>query len=50
MWGGARRENIITLTVCNVAGKALDPLIIFQGKNWQTSWRPEKPPLKNIFY
>ena len=46
---GPRRENIITLAVCNAAVKALDTLTVFQGKNWQTSWRPEKTPLKNIF-
>ena len=39
---GARRENISTLAVCNAEGKALDPLIIFQGKNMQSTWKGEK--------
>lgn len=30
---GAGRENITVLAVCNAAGVALDPLIIFKGKN-----------------
>ena len=47
---GARRDNITTLAVCNADGKALDPLIILQRKNRPNSWRPEKPPLKYIFY
>ena len=28
---GARRENITTLAVCNAAGRALDPVIVFAG-------------------
>ena len=31
--GGAGRENTTVLGVCNGAGRVLDPLIIFQGKN-----------------
>lgn len=45
---GAGRENITTLAVCNAAGRALDPLIIFQGKNLQTTWRG-KDVLPNTF-
>ena len=46
---GAGRENITTLAVCNAAGRALDPLIIFAGKNLQSSWRGENP-LPKTFY
>lgn len=35
---GAGRQNTTTLAVCNAAGGALDPLIIFSGKNLQRSW------------
>jgi len=35
---GAGRENITVLAVCNAAGIALDPLIIFKGKNMQSTW------------
>ena len=46
---GAGRENITTLAVCNAAGRALDPLIVFNGKNLQSTWRGEKP-LRETFY
>ena len=46
---GARRENITTLAVCNAVGRAVDPLIIFKGKNYQSSWAGDKG-LPNIFY
>ena len=46
---GARRENITTLPVCNAVGRAMDPLIIFKGKNYQSSWAGNKG-LPNIFY
>ena len=46
---GARRENITTLAVCNATGKVLDPLIIFQGKNFQSLWRGDMA-LPNTFY
>ena len=39
---GAGRENTTTLSVCSAAGRALDPLVIFTGKNLQSSWRGEK--------
>ena len=38
---GAGRENTTTLAVANAAGKALPPLIVFQGKNFQSTWRGE---------
>ena len=46
---GARWENIITLAVCNATGKVLDPVIIFQGKTFQSSWRGDMA-LPNNFY
>ena len=46
---GARRENITTLAVCNASGIVLDPLVIFQGKNFQSSWKG-KHALKNTYY
>ena len=45
---GLCRENITTLAVCNATGKVLDPLIIFQGKNFQSSWRGDMA-LPNTF-
>ena len=33
---GPGRENTTTLAVCNAVGRALDPLIIFAGKNFQS--------------
>ena len=38
---GAGRENTTTLAVCSAAGRALDPLIVFSGKNLQSTWRGE---------
>ena len=35
---GARRENITVLEVCSASGIACDPLTIFKGKNFVTSW------------
>ena len=46
---GARRENITTLAVCNAAGRVLDPVIVFAGKNMQSTWKPAKA-LPNTFY
>ena len=46
---GAGRENITTLAVVNAAGRALDPLIIFPGKNLQSTWRGDNP-LPEMFY
>ena len=46
---GARRENITALAVANAAGVALDPLIIFKGKNLMESWFGENA-LPNTYY
>ena len=46
---GPGRENTTTLAVCNAAGKALDPLVIFTGKNLQNTWRGDKA-LPNTCY
>lgn len=46
---GAGRENISTLAACNAAGRVLDPLIIFFGVNFQSTWRG-KEPLPNTVY
>ena len=47
--GGAGQENTTILGVCNGAGRVLDPLIIFQGKNLQSTWRGNKA-LPKTFY
>ena len=46
---GAGRENITVLGVCSAAGIALDPLVISQGKNMQSTWF-EDEALPNTFY
>ena len=46
---GARRENITTLAVCNAAGKALDPVIVFGGKNMQSTWKSDKALPKTYY-
>lgn len=46
---GPGRENTPTLAVCNAAGRVLDPLILFAGKNLQSTWRGEKA-LKDTWY
>ena len=46
---GAGRENTTTLAACNAAGKALDPVIVFSGKNLQSTWRGDKA-LPNTMY
>ena len=35
---GTGRENITVLGVSSAAGIALGPLVIFQGKNMQSTW------------
>ena len=35
---GSSRENISVLATCCADGTSLDPLIIFKGKNMQSSW------------
>ena len=39
----------MVLAVCNVAGKALDPLIVFTGKSFQSTWRGANA-LPNTYY
>ena len=46
---GAGRENTTVLGVCNGAGRVLDPLIIFQNKNLQSTW-PGNKGLPKTFY
>ena len=46
---GAGRENITTLAACNAAGRVLEPLIVFSGKNLQSTWRVDKA-LPGTFY
>ena len=46
---GAGRENITALGVCNAAEVALDPLVIFQDKNMQSTWFRDEA-LLNKFY
>ena len=36
---GAGRENVTVLATCNATERALDPLILFAGKNFQSTWR-----------
>ena len=42
-------ENISTLAAVNAAGRVLDPLIIFAGKNFQSTWKGEEA-LPNTMY
>ena len=46
---GVRRDNTTVLAVCNAAGKALDPLIVFTGKSFQRTWRGANA-LPNMYY
>ena len=46
---GAGHENITVLAACNALVKAIDPLVIFTGKNFQSSWK-RKSPLPNTMY
>ena len=39
---GCGRENITVLATCCASGRALDPLIIFQGKIFQNIWKGSK--------
>ena len=47
--GGAGQENATILGVCYGAGRVLDPLIIFQGKNLQSTWQGNEA-LPKTFY
>jgi len=46
---GAGRENISTLAMCSAAGDVLDPLIIFSGKNLQSTWKGQKALPKTMY-
>lgn len=46
---GANRENITVLAVDCADGSCSDPLIIFKGKNLQTSWHGDKA-LPNTYF
>ena len=46
---GSNRENITVLATCCGNGKALDPLVVFKGKNMQSTWMGDKA-LPNIQY
>ena len=46
---GANRENITVLAVNCADGTALDPLIIFKGKNLQSTWHGNKALPKTFF-
>ena len=46
---GAGRENHTVLATCSAAGRALDPLILFQGKNFQSTWKGEKSLPKTMY-
>lgn len=39
---GANRENTTVLAVCCADGTALDPLIVFKGKNIMSNWRGDQ--------
>ena len=39
---GSIQENIMVLSTCCANGKALDPLIIFKGKNFQSIWEGDE--------
>ena len=45
----ARRENHTVLATCSAAGRALDPLILFKGKNFQSTWIGEKSLPKTMY-
>lgn len=39
---GSNRENTTVLAVCCANGEALDPLIVFRGKNIMSNWRGDE--------
>ena len=47
--GQTKRENITVLVVCSASGIACDPLIVFKGKNFVTSWFGENA-LHNTYH
>ena len=46
---GAGCENITVLAACNTSGKAIDLLIIFTTKTFQSTWKG-KLPIPNTMY
>ena len=46
---GANREKTTVLAVCCTDGTAMDPLIIFRGKNLQSTWLGNES-LKDTYY
>lgn len=40
---GLNRENTTVMAACSASGKTLPPLIVFQGQQVQTTWRPQIP-------
>ena len=40
---GADRENTTVMAACSAAGQVLPPMIVFQGKFVQTTWKPNHP-------
>ena len=46
---GAGREDCTVLAICSAAGRALDPLILFQGKNFQSTLKGEKSLPKTMY-
>ena len=46
---GAGRENISTLAAVSASGRALDALIIFSGKNFQSTWKGNKSLPNTMF-
>ena len=42
-------ENTTILAVCNATGRVLTPLIVFAGKNLQSTWRGDRA-LPGTFY
>ena len=40
---GSNRENTTVVAACSASGTKLPPMIIFEGKQVQTTWRPDRP-------
>ena len=41
---GSERENTTVMAACSASGKALPPMVVFQGMQVQSTWRPVLPP------
>ena len=46
---GAGRENVTVLATCSASGRALDPLIVFSGKNFQSTWKGTQALPKTMY-